>query len=177
MKTLPDYLEPGLDIVFVGINPGEYSAKTGRYYARKSNRFWCAVNQSGLFGEPLDSESDYRVLEYGIGLTDVVKRPTRSASDLTISDYREAAPILKNKIRCFRPLIVCFQGMEGYRYFLEYGEGVKSRPKPGLQPRLLEHSRVFLVPNPSREARGYTLEDLVSLYRRLRVLRDELKAD
>jgi len=175
VKTLPDYLEPGLDIVFVGINPGEYSTKKGHYYARKNNRFWRAVNQSGLFGEPLNSESDYRVLEFGIGLTDVVKRPTGSASDLTITDYREGAPILKDKIGRFRPLIVCFQGVEGYRYFLEYGEGVKARPKPGPQPRLLGHSRVFLVPNPSPEARGYSLEDLVGLYKQLKAFRDDLK--
>ena len=47
MKTLPDYLAPGLDIIFVGINPGSYSAQVGHYFAGPRNRFWPAINRSG----------------------------------------------------------------------------------------------------------------------------------
>ncbi|MDE2867046.1 MAG: mismatch-specific DNA-glycosylase [Chloroflexota bacterium] len=178
MTTLPDYLEPGLDIVLVGINPSAYSVRAGHYYARPGNRFWNAANRAGLFGEPLGPETDARVLEFGIGLTDVVKRPTPTARDLRAADYRHWAPVLKEKIRRFRPRIVCFQGIGGYRNYLRHGEGLSAttRLRPGRQARALESSVVFLVPSPSSLNTRYSFEDLVGCYRRLRALRDELNS-
>lgn len=178
MNTLPDYLQPGLDIVLVGINPGVYSAQAGRYYARPGNRFWNAANRAGLFGEPLGPDTDARVLEFGIGLTDVVKRPTRTAKELRAADYRRWTPVLKEKIGRFQPRIVCFQGIGGYRNYLRFGEGIASppRPRPGLQTRALESSQVFAVPSPSGLNTRYSLEDLVGWYRRLRALRDNIKS-
>ena len=79
MKTLPDYLAPGLDIVFVGINPGVYSAQVGHYFASPRNRFWPAINRSGLLMEPLGPSTDDQALLQGIGFTDVVKRPSNGA--------------------------------------------------------------------------------------------------
>ena len=176
MTSLPDYLEPSLDIVLVGINPGAYSVQVGRYYARPGNRFWKAANRAGLFAEPLEPETDFRVLEFGIGLTDVVKRPTAAARELQAEDYRRWTPVLTEKIRRFKPRIVCFQGIGGYRNYLRYSQGtaVTSRLRPGRQDRMLESSVVFLVPSPSGLNAHYSLEDLVGWYRRLRALRDDL---
>lgn len=177
MRTLPDYLEPGLDIVLVGINPSLYSVQQGHYYARPGNRFWTAANRAGLFGEPLGPETDARVLEFGIGLTDVVKRPTAAAADLQARDYRRWTPVLTEKIKRFKPRIVCFQGIGGYRNYLGYGLGLAgpARLRPGRQDRMLEASVVFLVPSPSGRNARYAFEDLVGWYRRLGALRDELK--
>lgn len=176
--TLPDYLAPGLDIALVGINPSAYSVRAGHYYARPGNRFWNAANQAGLFGEPLGPAADARVLEFGIGLTDVVKRPTQTARDLRAADYRRWAPVLKEQIRRFRPRIVCFQGIGGYRNYLRYGEGLTAPPRlrPGRQARALESSVVFLVPSPSGLNTRYSFEDLVGCYRQLKALRDELSS-
>ncbi len=177
VTTLPDYLEPGLDIVLVGINPSAFSVQAGHYYARPGNRFWNAAYQAGLFDEPLAPENDARILEFGIGLTDVVKRPTRTANDLRAADYRRWAPVLKEKIRCFRPRIVCFQGIDSYRNYLRHGESLPAppRPRPGRQARGIESSVVFLVPSPSGLNTRYSSEDLVRCYRQLGALRDELK--
>ena len=176
--TLPDYLEPGLDIVLVGINPSTYSVRAGHYFARPGNRFWSAANRAGLFGEPLRPENDARVLEFGIGLTDVVKRPTPTAKDLRAADYRRWAPVLREKIRRFRPRIVCFQGIGSYRNYLRHGESLPAPPRPrlGRQARGIESSLVFLVPSPSGLNTRYSAEDLVRCYRRLRALRDELNS-
>lgn len=176
--TLPDYLELGLDIVLVGINPGAYSVQAGHYYAGPGNRFWNAANRAGLFGEPLRPQIDARVLEFGIGLTDVVKRPTSTAKDLRTADYRRWAPVLREKIKRFRPRIVCFQGIGGYRNYLRHGEGLSAppRPRPGRQARTMESSVVFLIPSPSGLNTRYSFEDLVRCYRRLRELRDELNS-
>ena len=73
METLPDYLAPGLDIVFIGLNPSTISVLAGHYFANPRNRFWTAFNQSGLvtqdgLAEPLGPEQDHTLLQHGIGL-------------------------------------------------------------------------------------------------------------
>ncbi len=188
MKTLPDYVKPGLDIVFIGINPGEHSARVGHYFASPRNRFWPSVNRSGLFTEELGPRTDMRALDYGIGFTDVVKRPSSSASKLRAADYREWAPVLKEKIERFKPLIACFHGAVGYRNFLKYVEDEgDGRPAGGREAKVTEltlgpqdrnigGSRVFLIPNPSPANAQYSLDDLAGWYRRLKKYRDELKS-
>jgi len=73
-RELPDYLRPGLDIVFVGINPGEWAARTGHYYANPRNIFWECLHESGLTELRLEPAEDKRVFEFDLGLTDRVKR-------------------------------------------------------------------------------------------------------
>ena len=174
MKTLPDHLAHGLDIVFVGINPGRYSAEVGHYFATPRNRFWSAFNRSGLLAEQLSADTDRRALEHGIGFTDVVKRPSSSASQLRAADYRQGAPALRDKLERFSPRIVCFHGVTGYRNYLKYAEGLAESPSLGLQSRPIGHAKVFVVPNPSPANARFSLDDLVSWYRRLKVVRDGL---
>ena len=176
MKTLPDYLAPGLDIVFVGLNPGLYSAQVGHYFASPRNRFWPAVNRSGILTEPLDAATDRKMLEQKMGFTDVVKRPSRGSSDLRADDFRAGAPALKGKLERMQPLIVCFQGVTSYRNYLKYAGGVEDRPALGLQTHTIGPSRVFLVPNPSPANAAFSLETLVWWYRRLGALREELSS-
>ena len=175
ITTLPDYLEHGLDIVFVGLNPGLTSAQAGHYFASPRNRFWPAVNRSGLLREPLDADTDHNAIEQGIGFTDVVKRPTSGASDLRAADFRQWSPILKEKLERFQPLIVCFHGSVAYRNYLKYAEETDERPELGLQARSIGRSRVFMVPNPSPANAAFSLDDLVHWYCTLKELRDELK--
>ena len=74
--TLPDHLREGLDLLFVGLNPSQYSAEVGHYFANPHNRFWPAFNLSGLVGRQVTAEEDATLLDDGIGFTDVAKRPT-----------------------------------------------------------------------------------------------------
>jgi TDG/mug DNA glycosylase family protein len=184
METLPDYLQENLDILFVGHNPSLFSAQVGRYFATPRNRFWGALNRSGLLPESLGPQSDSRVLEFGIGFTDVVKRPSRGAAEVTAQDYRLGAPLLKDKIHRYQPLIVCFHGLTAYAAYLRYGDAgtaqppggePRLRPRLGLQPRTIGVSKVYVVPNPSPANAAFSLDDLVGWYRRLKQLRDSLK--
>ena len=178
LNTLHDHLKSDLDIVLVGLNPSLYSVEVGHYFATPRNRFWRAINRSGLLTEPLDANTDYKMLEQSIGMTDIVKRPTRGASDLRAADYREWAPVLKAKLECFEPLIVCFHGAVAYRSYLRYAEGISaSSLELGLQPHTIGRSRVFMVPNPSPANAAYSLDTLVGWYEALRDLRRQLKGD
>lgn len=178
METLPDLLRPGLDIVFVGINPGGYSAKVGHYFATPQNRFWGAVNRSGLVpGEAaLGPMDDVRMGEFGIGFTDVVKRASSSASDLRAADYRRWAPEAKTRLLESAPLVVCFNGLTGYKNYLRYADDVREAPKLGAQERRIGQSRVFVAPNPSPANAAFSLDVIAGWYRELGQLRDSLKA-
>ena len=172
--TLMDYLEPDLDIVFVGLNPSSYSVRVGHYFANPRNRFWAALNRSGLVDRDLSPEQDARLGEYRIGFTDVVKRPTPQASGLSAADFRRWTPVLRAKLLEYQPRIACFHGMTGYRAYLKYAEGVNEKPQLGLQERKIGESRVFVVPNPSPANAQFSLEDLVYWYRQLNRLRQSL---
>ena len=173
-ETLTDYLAPGLEIVFVGLNPSTYSVREGHYFANPRNRFWAALNRSGLVGEELSPERDSELQKYKIGFTDVVKRPTPQASGLRVADYREWAPVLKRKLEQYQPLIACFHGMTGYKAYLKYGEGSEEKPELGLQERTVGSSFIFVVPNPSPANAQYSLDNLVSWYRRLAEFRQKV---
>ena len=173
LETLPDYLRPGLDIVFIGLNPSSISVREGHYFANPRNRFWTALNGSGLVPIQLSPALDKQLMDHGIGLTDLIKRPTSQASGLNVSDYRQGAPILKAKLLDYQPAIACFHGMMCYRAYLQYGEGAKEKPDLGLQPQPIGQSRVFVVPNPSPANAQYSLNDLVDWYQQLGKLRSE----
>jgi TDG/mug DNA glycosylase family protein len=171
---LPDYLEKDLDIVFAGLNPSLYSARVGHYFANPRNRFWTALNRSGLVGRELSPEQDASLLGYRIGFTDVVKRPTPQASGLSASDYRQWTPVLKAKLLEYQPRIICFHGLTGYKAYLRYAEGLEEKPLLGLQERSIGKSRVFVVPNPSPANARFSVNDLVNWYEQLKELREEL---
>src|SRR5690349_20224008 len=98
-QQLPDYLQPGLKVVFVGFNPGERSARKGHYYAGFGNQFWNFLFESGLLPVRLGWEDDCRVLEFGIGMTDLVKRWSRSSSELRAHEYRDGIDRLNDRLR------------------------------------------------------------------------------
>ncbi len=135
--TLPDYLSQGLDIVFVGINPGAYSASVGKYFANPQNRFWRALNLSGLLNPNLQLElapgDEARLAPHGLGFTDVVKRPTNNASSLRSADFRQWAPKTRAKLLHASPLIVCFNGLTAYKWFRQYSDPAPPASSPSPQ--------------------------------------------
>ena len=168
MHTLPDLLAPGLSLVFVGLNPSEYSAREGHYFANPRNRFWYAFNRSDLLPAALARDcipaDDSLLLEHGIGFTDVVKRPTPQGNALKAADYRRWAPELRGKLLECQPRLVCFHGLMAYKSYLRYAHGEKTSPELGMQPRPIGTSGVFVVPNPSPANARYSVDDLTGWY-------------
>ena len=175
MDTLPDYLVEGLEIVFVGLNPSTYSVTEGHYFANPHNRFWVAFNRSGLVDVETSSDQDSSLLDRRIGFTDLVKRPTSGASQLSAADYRLGAPLLKEKLLRFQPMVVCFQGLMAYGRYLRYGDGIASKPELGFQALSIGASYVYVVPNPSPANARFSVDDLAQWYRGLKPLLDQIK--
>jgi double-stranded uracil-DNA glycosylase len=174
-QTLPDLLRDGLDIVFVGINPGLYSAAQGHYFARRTNRFWPAFSRStlsrrarrGLDLPELGPEHDAALLAYGFGFTDVVKRPTGNAGQLAPGELAAAAPLLLAKLATHRPRVVCFHGLTGYRPFARTVFGDGGALSLGAQLRIIGETKIFVVPNPSPANAHFTPADQAGWYDRL----------
>lgn len=140
MKTLPDYLRKGMKLVIVGVNPTESSVRAGHYYAGRGNPFWPLLYDSGVVPEPFDYPDDRRIIEFGIGLTDLVKRPTKTVEELKREDFAEGRFVLSRKIEEFSPRVVAFNGKLAYEQFAQ------RRCNYGLQKQLLYGAQVYVLP-------------------------------
>ncbi|XP_050707526.1 trithorax group protein osa-like isoform X2 [Eriocheir sinensis] len=172
-RTLPDHLGPNLDIVIIGINPGLFAAYKGHHYAGPGNHFWKCLYLSGLIPEPLTSEDDFRLLEHGIGFTNIVARTTRGSADLTRKEIKEGGQILLSKLQQFQPRIAVFNGKGIYEIF-----SGKKEFSFGRQPEKIEGTRTHVWVMPSSSARCAQLPralDKVPFYTALRKFRDFLK--
>jgi len=162
VKTLPDYLRPGLDLVIVGINPGMRSAAAGHHYAGPGNHFWPLLSESGLVGERLTADDDARVLEWGIGLTNMVPRATRGVADLALAELRAGAKALRTKLLRCRPRVVCFNGKRIYEVYAAHPSAF------GVQPERIGDAVVFVMPSTSPRGAAYKRADKARFFRDLR---------
>jgi double-stranded uracil-DNA glycosylase len=161
-----------LDIVFVGINPSIYSVQRGHYFARQTNRFWPCFSRSvlsraareALSVETLTPEHDRALLGYGIGFTDLVKRATPKASDLTQSELAGGVQQLLAKFDRYRPRIACFHGITGYRPVHRVLTGAAADIDLGLQPLCMGPAQIYLAPNPSGANAHVTPKDQIRWY-------------
>ena len=162
-QQLPDYLRPGLRVVFVGFNPGERSARLGHYYAGRGNQFWNFLFQSGLLPVKLDWEEDHRVLEFGVGMTDLVKRWSKSSSELRARDYRNGIGLLTDRLQMAAPRarVVAFNGKGVYEKFC--GREVRL----GWQIEPIAGARVYVLPSTSGRNGSLTLTEKLEYFRRL----------
>lgn len=178
METLPDYLRTGLDIVSIGLNPSLPSVRDGFYFANPRNRFWRALNASGLAGKPLEpgiAAMEKLLDDCAIGFTDVVKRPTAGGHDLRAADYKKWAPVLHDRLLQYRPRIAWFQGKQAYANYLKYTMELRPAIDWGEQAVRIGDSRVFVTPNPSPANAAFSLDELTEWYARLARLRESLR--
>ena len=177
METLPDYLREGLLIVSIGLNPSLPSVEHGFYFANPRNRFWKALNQSGLIDEPLTPGLEAQAIlfdRYHFGLTDVVKRPSSGGSSLRAGDFREGAPLLRDKLLRYQPLIAWFHGKQAYQNYLKHTGSAQHQSDWGEQSEAIGNSVVFVTPNPSPANAAFSLPVLTEWYAELGVLRARL---
>lgn len=147
---LPDVLAPGLRVVFCGTAPGTRSARDGAYYAHPGNQFWRTLAAVGLTPRRLAPAEFREVLQFGIGLTDVAKHHFGSDAELPRTAFDAAS--LRRKLARFQPRIVAFTSKNAAR------AGLAPCPRDlhyGQQTVTIAQSRVFVLPSPSGQARGF----------------------
>jgi double-stranded uracil-DNA glycosylase len=163
-KTIPDVAEPGLRVLFAGINPGLYSAATGYHFARPGNRFWPALHDSGFTGRVFRPDEQQQLLPLGLGITNVVPRATARADELTSAEIKAGGRVLAAKVACLRPRWLAVVGVTVYRAAFGH-PGAKTGP----QEELLAGSRVWVLPNPSGLNALWTTPKLAEAFRDLRL--------
>jgi TDG/mug DNA glycosylase family protein len=121
----------------------------------------------------IQPENDRTILQYGCGLTAAVERPTVSASELTSHEFHEAAEELQRKVRRYRPRYLAFLGKPAFAAIFQQGSVCW-----GQQFIRFGGAEVWVLPNPSGLNRAFSLEELVSAYRDLRIAskRTQLKS-
>lgn len=147
--ALPDILQTGLKLVFVGYNPSLPAARIGRYYAGKRNHFYGLLHRHGLTPVLLTPWNDHVLPTYGIGVTDLCPIPTAQAGMLPAGALRGGREALRAKLLVHEPRMVCFNGLGVYRAY--FG---KAPAAVGLQPDFIGKSRVFVVPSTSPANNG-----------------------
>lgn len=178
-RPLHDHLKPGLDVVFVGINPGRASAAAGHHYAGPGNHFWPLLYEAGFVPEPLSYKDDRRCPEFGVGLTNIVARSTRGSDDLSREELRAGGEVLRQKLRRYRPRVVCFNGKLIYDAFGQTAarRGAGRTAKFGLQDERAEGALAFVMPSTSARTASYQRADKLRFFRELRGIVDKTKRD
>ncbi len=166
---LQDYLREHLDIIFIGLNPGSYSDKTGHHFARATNLFWTALYESGLVAEKLQPQDDVRLDEFGYGLTNLAARATNNIDALSPDEFVRGGKILRKKILRYAPRLACFVGITGYRIaydkHAQFG-AQSSSPAWG-------NTKIFIVPSTSPRNAFYR-KQTIDWFKRLKEFRDAL---
>ncbi|WP_417379224.1 G/U mismatch-specific DNA glycosylase [Gimesia sp.] len=161
-KQLPDLIEPGLKALFVGTNPGLYSAAVGHHFARPGNRFWPAMHRGKITERLYSPFEDYKLLARGGGLTNIVSRASKRADELSQKELAEGAEILTEKVHKFRPQKVVFLGITSYRK--AFG---RNKARLGLQTETIGAADLWVLPNPSGLNAHYQIPELGKIFARM----------
>jgi double-stranded uracil-DNA glycosylase len=162
-RTVTDVIAPGLKVLFVGINPGLYTAWAGHHFARPGNRFWPTLHASGFTPRVLHPSEEHQLLAMGLGITNIVERATALASELSAAELEDGGRRLVRVAKRYRPHCLAVLGVSSYR--TAFGQ---PKAEIGKQPDPIGPSTVWVLPNPSGLNAHYQLPELAKLFRRLR---------
>lgn len=169
MRELPDILIPQARVLFVGINPGLRSAALGHHFAGKGNPFWRLLHEARLTPMALRPEEDFRLPEFGLALTNLCPRPSRTAAELSRTEIAEGRSALLHKIARWQPRIVALVGLSIYCHVFSRGHSGGA----GKKPEGIAGSRLFVIPNPSGLNQSFPgFADKLIWFVRLRELAD-----
>lgn len=163
-NTVPDVIAPGLVVLFVGINPGLYSAAVGHHFVRPGNRFWPALREAGFTPRLLRPDEDGELPVWGLGITNLVPRTTIASSELSAEELRRGGAALEDKIACHSPTWTAFVGIGAYA--TAFG---RRKVSMGPQEERIAGSRIWLLPNTSGLNAHYTPARFAEVFRELRV--------
>ncbi len=154
-----------LDVLFCGINPGLYTAWAGHHFARPGNRFWPCLAVSGFTPRLLAPHEQADLLDLGLGITNVVRRATATAAELSRAELQQGGTQLVAFVRRWRPAYLAVLGVTAYRAAFEEPKAVL-----GEQQRTIGTTRLWVLPNPSGLNAHYQPPALAALFAELRAV-------
>jgi TDG/mug DNA glycosylase family protein len=163
--SVPDLVGEGLKLLFVGINPGLWTAATQTHFAHPGNRFYPALRLAGIVdrdldrGEPMTDEDRAYLIKRGIGITNLVNRATARADELSAAELRAGRTRLEAFVRLHHPVVVAVAGLTAYRAAF-----ADPKAKGGEQPDLISGAQLWVVPNPSGLNAHETISSLADAY-------------
>ena len=163
--SLPDLVGARLKLLFVGINPGLWTAATQTHFAHPGNRFYPALRLAGIVdrdlnrGEPMSEEDRGYLIGRGIGITNLVNRATARAAELSPTELQAGRTRLENFVAMHQPAVVAVAGVTAYR--VAFGN---PKARLGEQPDRLAGAQVWAVPNPSGLNAHETISSLARAY-------------
>lgn len=160
---IADVIKPGLEVLFCGINPGLVSEATGHHFARPGNRFWPALHLSGFTPSQFAPAEQEKLLELGLGITNVVARPSARADELTIDEMHRGAIELAEKVERYSPKVLAILGVTVYR--AAFG---RKKAQVGPQQDTVGGARLWVLPNPSGLNAHWQLPALAEEFGRLK---------
>lgn len=166
-RTVDDLVGPDCRLLFVGINPGLWTAATNTHFCHPSNRFYPALRRAGLITWRLDPEqgmTDEQRMSFvarGMGITNLVPRATARASELAPDELRVGAHRVEETAARVAPAVVAVAGVTAYRIAYR-----RPQASMGRQPERMGRAAVWVVPNPSGLNAHETLSSLATWYRR-----------
>lgn len=128
LSHLPDAISSDLLILFIGLNPGIQTARTGHAYAHPTNLFWRLLFSSGITPRLVSPTEDRSMPAlYHLGLTNIVARPSRNGAELSKVEMDAGVEILEEKVRTYRPEVVCVVGKSIWEslWRVRHGRGIK----------------------------------------------------
>lgn len=167
-RTVPDLLPEPLKLLFVGINPGLWTAATGAHFARPGNRFYPALYRAGITDTPIDASGGYsepdlaQLRNRGIGISNICPRATARADELTPEELRAGGQRLNHLVVERHPRVVAVLGITAYR--AAFG---LPRAKVGRQESPWSGTELYVAPNPSGLNAHSSLDDLAAAYGRI----------
>lgn len=159
---IPDLVSDDLLVLFCGINPGLLSGELGQHFARPGNRFWKLLHAGGFTDRVFLPSEQHLLPEVGIGITNLVARPTRAASELTRDELIAGGRLLADKVHTVRPRALAVLGMQAFRVAFE-----RPHAAVGMQDEPLGETPVWLLPNPSGLQANYQMPEMTALFRSL----------
>jgi TDG/mug DNA glycosylase family protein len=166
-EAVDDLVDDRVRLLFVGINPGLWTAAVKAHFARRGNRFWPALHAAGITPRLIDvsdgmSEQDRQlVLGLGIGITNIVPTASARADELSLDDLRAGADALEANVRRWKPRVVAVLGLTAYRQAF-----AKPKATQGRQDDRLGGAELWVLPNPSGLNAHETIDSLATSYRR-----------
>jgi len=159
----PDILARGLDVIFCGLNPALSAAVAGHNFSNRNNRFWPVLHLAGFTDVRLQPQDERRLLEYGCGITAIVRRPTNRAEEVSSEEFRQARLGFEAKMRHYAPRSIAFLGKRALSTMigqpdLEWGQHAMG----------FAGTMAWVLPNPSGLNRSFSLDALVAAYSEFR---------